>query len=195
MESLRAALLMLFLCGITTHLSTGLTIYKDLITGDEMFSDIFKMRLIHPGILYEVEGSEGKPVVKGGLTIEDYLMMEDADPADNPDIDSVAFGADILLNHDLQETSFTKEQYTDYVKGYVGRVKAHLQEVNPDRVDAFLKDYPSVIKKILNNFKNWQFFIGKSKNKEGMVALLDWRQDGRTPYMLFFKDGLEEEKA
>ena len=28
-----------------------------------------------------------------------------------------------------------------------------------------------------------------------MCALMDFREDGVTPYILFFKDGLEEEKV
>lgn len=32
-------------------------------------------------------------------------------------------------------------------------------------------------------------------NPEGMVGLLDYREDGTTPYMLFFKDGLLAEKC
>lgn len=32
-------------------------------------------------------------------------------------------------------------------------------------------------------------------NPDGMVALLDFREDGVTPYMIFFKDGLEIEKC
>ena len=51
------------------------------------------------------------------------------------------------------------------------------------------------IKHILANFKNYQFFIGENMNPDGMVALLDYREDGVTPYMIFFKDGLEMEKC
>lgn len=40
-----------------------------------------------------------------------------------------------------------------------------------------------------------QFFTGESMNPEGMVGLLDYREDGITPFMLFFKDGLEIEKC
>lgn len=32
-------------------------------------------------------------------------------------------------------------------------------------------------------------------NPEGSVGLLDFREDGVTPFMLFFKDGLETEKC
>ena len=51
------------------------------------------------------------------------------------------------------------------------------------------------IKHILANFKNYQFFIGENMNPDGMVALLDYHEDGVTPYMIFFKDGLEMEKC
>ncbi|POI19149.1 hypothetical protein CIB84_017107, partial [Bambusicola thoracicus] len=51
------------------------------------------------------------------------------------------------------------------------------------------------IKHILANFKNYQFFVGENMNPDGMVALLDFREDGVTPYMIFFKDGLEIEKC
>ena len=36
---------------------------------------------------------------------------------------------------------------------------------------------------------------GEKMNPEGMCALMDFREDGVTPYILFFKDGLEEEKV
>ena len=32
-------------------------------------------------------------------------------------------------------------------------------------------------------------------NPDGMVGLLNYREDGITPYMLFYKDGLEVEKC
>lgn len=40
-----------------------------------------------------------------------------------------------------------------------------------------------------------KFYIGENMNPDGMVALLDYREDGVTPYMIFFKDGLEMEKC
>jgi len=35
---------------------------------------------------------------------------------------------------------------------------------------------------------------GENLNPEGMVALLDYREDDVTPYFVFWKDGLKEEK-
>lgn len=59
---------------------------------------------------------------------------------------------------------------------------------------------------ILDKYKDFDFFSGDSGAPftvgasgemlvEGMAALLDFREDGVTPYMLFWKDGLEEEKV
>lgn len=40
-----------------------------------------------------------------------------------------------------------------------------------------------------------KFFVGENMNPDGMVGLLDFREDGVTPFMIFFKDGLEMEKC
>lgn len=81
------------------------------------------------------------------------------------------------------------------VCGGVCRIKAKLEENNPDRVKPFMAGAQEEIKKIMGNMKNYQFFTGESMNPDGMVGLLDFREDGITPFMTFFKDGLEIEKC
>jgi hypothetical protein len=51
-------------------------------------------------------------------------------------------------------------------------VKAHLQEKNPERVPIFEKKAQEFAKKIVGNFKDYEFYVGESMNPEGMVALL-----------------------
>lgn len=51
-------------------------------------------------------------------------------------------------------------------------VKTKLQETNPDRVPAFEKGAQELAKKIVANFKDYEFYVGESMNPEGMVALL-----------------------
>ena len=108
---------------------------------------------------------------------------------------TVITGVDIVMNHHLQETSFTKEAYKKYIKDYMKSIKGKLEEQRPERVKPFMTGAAEQIKHILANFKNYQFFIGENMNPDGMVALLDYREDGVTPYMIFFKDGLEMEKC
>ncbi|KAL4635691.1 hypothetical protein GN956_G12987 [Arapaima gigas] len=168
-------------------------IYKDIISGDEMFSDIYRICESPSGMLLEVEGK----MVTRTDNIDDAMIggNASAEAADEGCEDSVVSGVDIVLNHKLQETSFTKESYKTYIKDYMKMVKAKLEETNPDRVKPFMTGAAAEIKKIMGNMKNYQFFTGESMNPEGMVGLLDYREDGVTPFMIFFKDGLEIEKC
>jgi Translationally controlled tumour protein len=95
----------------------------------------------------------------------------------------------------LQPTSFDKKTYLTYLKGYMKKVKAHLAEKDPDRVEAFEKAAQNYAKKIIANFKDWEFYTGDGMDPEAMVVLLNYREDGTTPYLVFFKDGLKEEKV
>ncbi|ELK10046.1 Translationally-controlled tumor protein [Pteropus alecto] len=160
-----------------------------------MFSDIYKIREIADGLCLEVEG---KMVSRTEGNIDDSLIGGNAS-AEGPDGEgtesTVITGVDIVMNHHLQETSFTKEAYKKYIKDYMKSIKGKLEEQRPERVKPFMTGAAEQIKHILANFKNYQFFIGENMNPDGMVALLDYREDGVTPYMIFFKDGLEMEKC
>uniref|UniRef100_A0A4W6DJQ1 Translationally-controlled tumor protein homolog n=2 Tax=Lates calcarifer TaxID=8187 RepID=A0A4W6DJQ1_LATCA len=166
-------------------------IYKCIISGDEMFSDIYKVT--ESDFFYEVEG---KTIIRTE-DLDDSLFGANASAEEVTEVNetSSVSGVDIVLNHKLQETSFNKKQYTAYIKDYMKAIKAKLEETNPKRVEAFTTGAGSEVKKILGNINNYQFFTGESMNHEGMVGLLDYREDGITPYMLFFKDGLEVEKC
>nr|XP_024000074.1 translationally-controlled tumor protein homolog [Salvelinus alpinus] len=53
---------------------------------------------------------------------------------------------------------------------------------------------PAAVKMILGNLDKYQFFTGESMNCDGAIGLLDYREDGVTPFFVFFKDGIEIEK-
>ncbi|XP_045142912.1 translationally-controlled tumor protein-like [Echinops telfairi] len=125
--------------------------------------------------------------------IDDSLISANAS-AEGPNGDgtesTVVNRVDIVMNHHFQETSFTKEAYKKYcMKAYMKSIKGKLQEQKPERVKPFMTGAAEQIKHILANFKNDQFFIGENMNPDDMVALLDYREDGVPPYMIFFKDG------
>ncbi|KAM9347391.1 translationally-controlled tumor protein homolog [Symphorus nematophorus] len=168
-------------------------IYKCIICNDEMFSDIYKIKETANGIFYEVEGK----MVTRKVGIDDALIGANAsaeEAAEGTDEASIS-GVDIVLNHNLQETPFQKKSYRSYIKEYLKAIKAHLETTNPERVNTFQKDAQAAMADVLEQFKDLQFFTGESMNPEGMVGLLNYREDGVTPYMLFFKDGLDIEKC
>ena len=144
--------------------------------------------------------------------------------ADEGAEDGVVSGVDVVLAGNLQETQFDKDGYKVYIKEYMKKVKVrgkgsgrtgacssdsrvthaharavasqgYLTEKHPDREKAFTEGMPALVKKILGNFKNYQFFTGSSMDTEGLVMLMDYREAGITPYFIVFRDGLEEMKV
>ncbi|KAI0035996.1 translationally controlled tumor-associated [Vararia minispora EC-137] len=165
-------------------------LYSDIVTGDEMFSDAFPIKEIDD-IAFEVD-CQLVTVKKGA----------DVDIGANPSTEEAEEGVEegseqvnnIVHSFRLQSTSFDKKSYLTHLKDYMKAVKAQLQESNPDRVAAFEKGAQAFAKKIVANFKDFEFYVGESMNPDGMVALLNYRADGITPYFTFWKDGLKEIK-
>jgi len=105
----------------------------------------------------------------------------------------------VVLNHRLVE-SFAfgdKNSYPLYLKDYMKKVLAKLEEKSPDQVDVFKTNMNKAMKDILGRFKELQFFTGESMDCDGMVALVEYREIGTesVPVLMFFKHGLEEEKC
>jgi len=82
-----------------------------------------------------------------------------------------------------------------YIKGYMGALKAKLQETKPERVDAFMKGAQTVVKNILAKFDEFEFYTGESMNPDGMVLLKFWKDGATDPTFWIWKDGLVEEKV
>ncbi|EHB07994.1 Translationally-controlled tumor protein [Heterocephalus glaber] len=119
--------------------------------------------------------------------IDDWLIGANAS-AKGPECEgtesTVVTGVDIVTNHHLQETSFTKEADKKSIKDYMKSIKGKLEEQRPERVKPFMTGAAEQIKHILANFKNYQFFIGANMDPDGIVALLDYHEDGVTPFMI-----------
>jgi len=169
-------------------------IYKDVFTGDEMFSDSYKMKLVDE-VMYEVYG---KLVTRKQGDIQIQGFNPSAEEATEGTDEAVESGVDVVLNHRLCETyAFgDKKSYTAYLKDYMKKLVEKLQEKSPDQVDLFKTNMNKVMKDILGRFKELQFFTGESMDVDGMVALLEYRDiDGDSvPVLMFFKHGLDEEK-
>lgn len=168
-------------------------IYKDKISGDEMLSDIYKMKLIDD-LYWEVDGK----IVSESTTVNDAMFGGNASAEGGGDEDgenAALSGCSIVLANRLQKTQFGKKDFGQYIKKYCKALLEQLKKDEPERAQVFEAGMPVVMKKFLKNFDNWEFFTGESQSHDGMIALLDFREDGETPYMVFFKDGLIEEKV
>jgi len=170
-------------------------IYKDIFSGDELFSDTYKMSLVSD-CLYEVVGkyetrTDGEVVLEGA-----NASAEEAD--EGTDANSTS-GVDIVLNHRLTETGFAaKKDFTVYLKDYMKRVVKYLTDNGREgEVDAFKKNITGVMTKLLGKFKDLQFYTGESMDPDAMICMLEYKDVNgeERPVLMFFKHGLEEEKC
>ncbi|KIK68107.1 hypothetical protein GYMLUDRAFT_256893 [Collybiopsis luxurians FD-317 M1] len=165
-------------------------LYSDIVTGDEMFSDAFPLKVVDD-IVYEVDCS--MITIKPGADV-DIGANPSAEEAEETLEEGTVQINNVVHSFRLQSTTFDKKSFLTYLKGYMKAVKTHLGESNPERVEKFEKGAAAYAKKIVANFKDYEFYTGESMNPDGMVALLNYREDGVTPYFTFWKDGLKEIK-
>ena len=74
------------------------------------------------------------------------------------------------------------------------RLKAKVEAKDANRVKPFQTGMQTWAKNVLSNFDEYRFYLSEHMCPEGMVILQGYREDQTTPYFIFFKDGLEEEK-
>ncbi|KAG1768163.1 translationally-controlled tumor protein [Suillus occidentalis] len=163
-------------------------LYEDIITGDEMISDAFPMKDVD-GIAFEVDCQM--------ITLKDGDVDIGANASAEEQEETLEDGATTVNNiaHSfrLQATAYDKKAYLAHLKGYMKAVSERLQ-AKGENVAEFKSKANDFAKKIVGNFKDYEFYTGESMNADGMVALLNYREDGITPYFTFWKHGLKEVK-
>merc|ERR1711936_417866 len=181
--------------GKLSYLSNTMKIYKDVFSGDELFSDTYPMKLVDDCI-YEVYGKHEVRTL-GDVQLEGSNAS--AEEMEEGTEEASESGVDLVLNHRLVETGFAKKNdYMAYLKDYMKKVVKYLEENNRSgEVDTFKKNINGVMKGLLGKFNDLQFYQGESMNPAAMVALIDYREiEGEErPVIMFFKHGLEEEKV
>jgi len=182
---------------LTDHpTAVRMLIYKDAITGDEMFSDSYKIKLVDD-VIYEVTGKYVTRKLGDVVLAGANASQEEQDEGTEESAES---GIDVCLNQRLVEVPFLgdKKAYMGYIKDYMKALLKRVEANSPKELETFKKNIQPAVKKIMDRHDNLQFFTGESMNaSEGMVALVEYRDiDGTdTPILSFFKHGLIEEKV
>lgn len=81
--------------------------------------------------------------------------------------------------------------------GYMKAVSAKMTENGADesKIKEFQTNAQAFAKQIVAKFGDYEFLIGESMNPDGMAVLLNYREDGVTPFVTLWKDGLKEVKV
>ncbi|KAF2491914.1 microtubule/calcium-binding protein [Lophium mytilinum] len=167
-------------------------IYKCLISGDEILSDSYDIKEVD-GVVYE---ADCKKITVGGDNI-DIGANPSAEEGGDDTEDTSQQVIDIVHSFRLNETQFDKKSYLSHLKTYMKQVKEAMKTrgASDEEVKEFEKGASGFAKKIVGNFKDYEFLIGESMDPDGMVILLNYREDGVTPYVTVWKHGVSEMKV
>ncbi|KAK4123617.1 translationally controlled tumor-associated [Parathielavia appendiculata] len=167
-------------------------IYKDIISDDEIISDSYDLKEVD-GVVYEADCAM---IVEGAVEV-DIGANASAEEQEEGVEDQAIKVNNIVHSFRLQSTQYDKKSYLLHLKGYMKALKTKLQEAGKSEEE--VKDFEAkaqvFAKKIINNFKDWEFYTGESMNPDAMVVLLNYREDGITPYVVVWKHGLKEMKV
>ncbi|KAI9730054.1 MAG: hypothetical protein M1834_006046 [Cirrosporium novae-zelandiae] len=171
-------------------------IYKDLLTDDEIVSDTWNLKEVD-GVVYEIDA---KKVKKSGTESFDIGANPSAEGGDDEEggDSQEEWVLDVVDAFRLQEMSgFDKKTYSSSLKTYMKALVAKMKEngTSADTIKEFQTKASKFAPKILNNFKDYELYVGESMDPDGMLVLLNYREDGVTPYFTIWKHGLKEEKV
>jgi len=174
-------------------------IYRDLTTEnkDEVLSDAYVIKDVGDG-LWEVDL---KMVTVGG----ESFQLEGANAsAEGEDEDAGGENAtekvlDIVRDFRLNAITAKppKKVYMAEIKKYMKKVNEALKAkgAGEDKIKEFQTGAQAAVKKILANYDNYDMYVGESMEDNSMYILVDFRDDGVTPYATIWRHGLEEYKV
>ena len=101
------------------------------------------------------------------------------------------------MNEHLRGFSGPCSTVSNFATAYVKKVLSTLKEsgASEEKIKEFQSGAPGAVKKILGNYDNYDMYMGESMAENSMYVLVDFREDGVTPYATIWKHGLEEYKV
>ncbi|CAF1018041.1 unnamed protein product [Brachionus calyciflorus] len=147
-------------------------VYKDIISGDELFSDSYPI-VLKDDLYYEVEGKN----VSYSNDIDEALIggNKATEPGEEDETveSSAVTGINVVINGKLVETGFDKASFKNWLKEYMKKLSEKVTEKNPDRLTKFKEGMQKFAVQVLKNFDEYRFYTGERMDPD---------------------DGLEEEK-
>lgn len=166
-------------------------IFSDIFSGDELLSDAYDVKEVD-GVIFEADCQNIQ--VRSGADV-DIGANPSAEGMEEEAEDGVETVNNVVYSFRLQQTAFDKKSFLTYIKGYMKAVKAKLAETDPEQVEVFEKGATTYVKKVVGSFKDWEFFTGESMDPDAMIVLMNYREDGETPFVAIWKHGVKIEKV
>ncbi|KAH8673909.1 Mss4-like protein [Xylariales sp. PMI_506] len=170
-------------------------IYKDIATGSEILSDSFPSTEVD-GVLLEVDCAM---ISVGGESFDTGANASAEEAGDDLE-DGVQKVNNIIHTFQLQEMPMDKAGYKAHAKAFIKKVKKHLDEsgASDEEKDLFKTKGQAQLMSILKNFDKYECYIGEagpSAEDDQQVILLNYRDDGITPFFTYWKHAMKAEKV
>lgn len=169
-------------------------VFQDIISDDEMFTDVYKYEECEDGFCLKVMAK----LLTRSDKFDDALIGANKSAEEQcEEIEgSSTSGLNVVLDNKLAEApGFSKKQYVSYLKGYVKALNGKVSEENKKAFQEKAKKYLQKFSKMSDEeFKEYEFFQGEKVNADAMVILCKWNEDGISAELTFIKDGLRQEK-
>ncbi|KAI9845928.1 MAG: hypothetical protein M1837_004464 [Sclerophora amabilis] len=179
-------------------------IYKDLLTGDEIISDTYKIKEVDE-VIWEVD-------TKSVPLNDDLDINIGANASEDPNLpeeekglasgggggEQIETAYEIVKAFQLEDAGpYDKAMYKKHLKEYIERLKKHFIEHEDDKekIRTFLAGAAKQSKRLLGIVGNCELFKGQTDDESSMRVLIDFREDGVTPYAIIWKHGLQEMKV
>ncbi|CAM9136272.1 unnamed protein product [Choristocarpus tenellus] len=174
-------------------------VYKDLVSEDEMMTDVFKQN--------PVVDDDGE-VVEGLFEVDSTTMVKGADNIDIGCGDAFGGEAEVVddsvekVNNVIDPFKYTeipfdkKAQFKDYLKEYVRAVRQKMKELGYEqpRIKEFMSQAPGIVKFLLSKFADMQTFALESMNPDGAMAFGYYKEGAHNPTFVYIKAALKEDK-
>eukprot|EP01041_Mallomonas_annulata_P008680 gene8680-17919_t len=177
-------------------------VYRDIISGDEVLSDAFKLVPVLDDDGNEIPGlmqcasmmikPAGDDVDVGCGNAFGGTSEEDAGPAG----ETVAMVNNVVTGFQYTETTCgTAVDLKTFLKSYFGAIREHMKSKGKPQEDikAFMATAPVIATFLIKKFKDLQFFLTASFNPETMVYSI-YPEGATAPNFIYIMSGLIAEK-
>jgi len=171
-------------------------IYKCIFSGDEMFSDIYPIVEICDGCFYKVKAKyvDQKADVIDGSAFGFNASQEDE--AETLDEGGAVQVINVINSCRLKRgVDFDKKGWTSYSKGFCKKILTELEATSPEKAAEFKKCAPVGVKHIKAAVTKFEVYTGENCDFDGSLGYLNFEEEDDTPYLLFFKHAIIEEKV
>lgn len=169
--------------------SDEMIIFKDKLSGDELFADSYAFKEVEDGFFYEVEG---KWVVVGDVDVDIGANPSEENPEEQVESTSKRV-VDIIDGFRLAEQPpYDKKGFMGYVKPWLKKVADALPDSEKEE---FKTKAQPAIKFLLGKIKDLQFFTGESSDIEASMVYAYYKEGASNPTFLFPRFAMDEVKC